>query len=86
MSFRIRVVKMGKNILKFINGKKCFQFLKPNLLNFLKKIKKENGKVNQSLLVVAAEDMFKKCMEIHNNVGKTGLNGMEVEAKRFNQI
>jgi hypothetical protein len=53
-------------------------------------LKKEKAKVKEGrvipetqLVVVAAKEMFDKCMEIHNNVGKTSRLAMEIEAKKF---
>ena len=72
---------------KFYYWQKMFsisQTVPPQLLKKDKERKKK-GKVIPAteLVVVAAEDMFDRCMEIHNNVGKTGRQGMEVEAKKF---
>jgi hypothetical protein len=63
----------------------CFLAFASSISLKKEKEKKREGKVIPAteLVVVAAEDMFDKCMEIHNNVGKTGRQGMEVEAKKF---
>jgi len=36
--------------------------------------------------VVAVEDMFEKCMEIHKNIGCQGTAGMAKEANKFIDI
>ncbi len=33
--------------------------------------------------MVAVEDMFDRCLEIHKRIGCTGRAGMEVESKKF---
>jgi len=44
--------------------------------------KKDQDRVHPRI-VVAVEDMFEKCMEIHKNIGYQGTAGMSKEANKF---
>jgi len=78
--------KEGKKHPKFYYWAKMFSVSETEPPQLLKKekAKVKEGRVipETQLVVVAAEEMFDKCMEIHNNVGKTGRLGMEIEAKK----
>jgi len=79
--------KEGKKHPKFYYWAKMFTVSETEPPQLLKKekAKVKEGRVipETQLVVVAAEEMFDKCMEIHNNVGKTSRLAMEIEAKKF---